>query len=131
MTNPPADAQITFLPARDLAASREFYEGVLGLQLVLDQASCLIFRTTDQAYLGVCEHLEPLAGRSVVVTIVSDDVDGWCSRIEERGGTVETGPEHNDRFSIYHAFVRDPDGHHIEIQRFDDPNWSTSGGGQW
>lgn len=128
MTQLPVDAQITFLPASDLAASREFYEGILGLQLVLDQGACLIFRITEGAFIGVCEHLDPIDGRSVIVTLVAEDVDGWCRAITERGGVIVRGPEHNDRFGIHHAFVLDPDGHHIEIQRFDDPAWSEPSG---
>lgn len=124
MTRPTADAQITFLPASDLTASKAFYGGILGLDLVVDQGTCLIFRVTDEAFLGVCEHLEPIEGRSVIVTIVAEDVDGFCAMVIANGGAVETGPEHNERFGIYHAFFRDPDGHHIEVQRFDDPRWS-------
>jgi catechol 2,3-dioxygenase-like lactoylglutathione lyase family enzyme len=120
-----ADAQITFLPASDLAASRAFYEGVLGLPLVVDQGVCLIFRATGDAFLGVCEHLDGIDGRSVIVTLVTDDVDGWCDRIRAHGGELASGPEHNDRFGIYHAFVLDPDGNHVEIQRFDDTEWAS------
>jgi catechol 2,3-dioxygenase-like lactoylglutathione lyase family enzyme len=122
---PPADAQITFMPCTDLSRSRAFYEGVLGLDLVVDQGTCLIFRVVDGAYVGLCEHLDPIRGRSVILTIVTDDVDAWCRRITDHGGLVESGPEHNDRYGIYHAFTRDPDGHYVEIQRFDDPTWSS------
>ena len=122
---PGIDAQITFLPSSNLAASRVFYQDVLGLDLVVDQGVCLIFRATDRAFVGVCEHLDALEKRSVIVTLVTDDVDGWCDRIRDRGGQIESGPEHNDRFGIYHAFLADPDGHHIEIQRFDDPAWAS------
>ena len=72
----------------------------------------------------MCEHLDRPTGRSVITTLVTDDVDGWCERIASNGGSLESGPEHNDRFGIYHAFLRDPDGNHLEIQRFDDPVWS-------
>lgn len=124
MTALPVDAQITFIPSSDLAASRRFYEGILGLEVVVDQGTCLIFRVTRGAFVGVCEHLDPIDGRSVIVTLVADDVDGWCRAITERGGVIASGPEHNDRFGIHHAFVLDPDGHHVEIQRFDDASWS-------
>ncbi len=120
----PVDAQITFLPSADLDASRRFYEEILGLEVIIDQGTCLIFRVTSEAFVGVCEHLDPIDGRSVIVTLVADDVDGWCRAIVERGGVIASGPDHNDRFGIYHAFVLDPDGHHVEIQRFDDTSWA-------
>lgn len=62
----------------------------------------------------------------MIVTSVADDVDGWCDRIASEGGSIERGPGHNDRFGIYHAFLRDPDGHLIEIQRFDDLDRSAA-----
>jgi catechol 2,3-dioxygenase-like lactoylglutathione lyase family enzyme len=122
-----ASSQITFLPVTDIARSRRFYEGILGLELVQDQGTCLIFRVTGTAFLGICDHLEPITRRSVIFTIVADDVDGWCSRIIAEGGTLASGPAHSDRYGIYHAFVHDPDGNWIEIQRFDDPEWPARG----
>jgi catechol 2,3-dioxygenase-like lactoylglutathione lyase family enzyme len=42
--NPPAiDQQITFLYTRDLAATAQFYEGILGLKIALDQGDCRIY----------------------------------------------------------------------------------------
>jgi len=120
-----ADAQITFLPSSDLERSRTFYEEVLGLELVTDQGSCHIYRVTNEAFLGVCvrETVSPTDG--VIVTLVTQDVDGWCERVAAAGGTIDRGPDHNERFGIYHAFLRDPDGNLLEIQRFDDPGWSS------
>lgn len=56
----------------------------------------------------------------MIVTLVTDDVDGWAERLVAAGHDVE-GPAANDRFALYHLFVRDPDGHLVEIQRFDEP----------
>ena len=124
MTALPIDAQITFVPASDLDRTRDFYQDVLGLVLVLDQGSCLIFRVTNEAFIGFCEHLDPIEGRSVILTLVVPDVDGWCDRVVANGGEIASGPEHSDRYAIRHAFIRDPDGHHVELQRFDDPDWA-------
>jgi catechol 2,3-dioxygenase-like lactoylglutathione lyase family enzyme len=120
-----ADAQITFLPSSDLEASRVFYEWILGLELVTDQGACHIYRVTTEAFVGVCvrEAVQPTNG--VIVTLVTDDVDGWCGQIIAAGGTIERGPDHSEHFGIYHAFLRDPDGNRLEIQRFDDPGWSS------
>ncbi len=120
-----ADAQITFLPSSDLGRSRAFYEGMLGLELVTDQGTCHIYRVTTGAFLGVCIRVTVHQTEGVIVTLVVDDVDGWCKRIIAAGGRIESGPDHNDRYGIYHAFLRDPDGHLLEIQRFDAPDWSS------
>lgn len=123
-----SDAQITFLPVSDLNRSRAFYEGVLGLDLVVDQGICHIFRTAPTAFIGTCYRDEVAAADGVIFTLVVDGVDGWCARIVSIHGpdAIERGPEHSEQFGIYHAFLRDPDGHLLEIQRFDDPEWSSA-----
>jgi catechol 2,3-dioxygenase-like lactoylglutathione lyase family enzyme len=120
-----ADAQITFLPSADLERSRLFYEGILGLELVADQGTCHIYRVTSEAFVGVCVRQAVQATDGVIVTLVTDGVDGWCGQIIAEGGTIERGPDHSEQFGIYHAFLRDPDGNLLEIQRFDDPGWSS------
>jgi len=119
------NAQITFLPSTDLERSRTFYEEVIGLELVTDQGTCHIYRVTNEAFLGVCIKDESLRTDGVIITLVTDDVDGWCDRITATGGVIDHGPDHSERFGIYHAFLRDPDGNLLEIQRFDDSGWSS------
>ncbi len=118
-----ADALVTFLPTAELSASRDFYENVLGLELVVDQSTCLIFRVSASGYLGVCHKDGSFASNGVITTLVTDDVDAWCHRITDRGWVIDSGPEHSAVFGIYHAFLADPSGNRLEIQRFDDPTW--------
>lgn len=113
------DALITFVYVTDLSRSAEFYGGVLGLELARDQGACLIYRVSPDGYLGVCDHRRPDPG-GVIITLVSDDVDGWADRLRAAGHDVD-GPHANDRFELYHLFVHDPDGHLVEVQRFDEP----------
>lgn len=114
--------QITFLHARDLEKTHHFYTVLLGLSLVRDQATCLIFQSTDSAYLGFCEHIEPTdPGRKVILTLVTDDVDAWYQTLKKRGADLKEPPKANSKYQIYHFFLQDPDGYWIEIQRFDQP----------
>ena len=119
-----ADAQITFLPSADLERSRAFYGGVLGLEFVVDQGSCHIFKVAEGAFLGTCQRDAVEATEGVIFTFVTDEVDAWCARVSDSGWRIESGPEHSVHYGIYHAFLRDPDGHRLEIQRFDDPDWA-------
>ena len=119
MSTPHFDAQITFVYVAELARSASFYGETLGLELVRDQGACLIYRVTADAYLGVCDHQKADPG-GVIITLVTDEVDTWAERLNAAGHTVE-GPTANDQFDLYHCFVRDPDGHLVEIQRFDEP----------
>lgn len=113
------DAQITFVYVADLARSAAFYGDVLGLELVRDQGACLIYRAAADAYIGVCDHRPPQPG-GMIITLVTDDVDEWADRLKSAGHAID-GPAANARFALYHCFVEDPDGHLVEIQRFDQP----------
>jgi len=121
------DAAITFLPTRDLEECAAFYEGLLGLPLVLDQGACRIYRVGRAAYFGFCKRAAPTRCEGAILTLVSGDVDGWAERIRRAGKMLEKEPAHNETYGIYHLFVRDPDGHLVEIQRFDDASWSEGG----
>ena len=119
------DQQVTFLYCRDLGASRAFYEDLLGLSLVLDQGGCRIYRIGKDSFLGICQVREgrSVAPDGVIVTFVTDDVDGWYERLAAKGVSFEKTPQSYAEFRIYHCFLRDPDGYLLEIQRFDDPAW--------
>ncbi|MBN1264645.1 MAG: VOC family protein [Anaerolineales bacterium] len=114
------DQTIMFLGTKNLAEAAEFYEQILGLELVRDQEVCRIYRTSPGSFLGFCEHLpveEPSGG--IILTLVCDDVDGWYKKLKNRGVQFEKKPQQNSEFGIYHCFFRDPDGYLLEIQRFD------------
>ena len=119
------DQQVTFLYVRDLEKSCAFYGEMHGLPLVLDQGSVRIFRTSRSRFLGVGQSNEkwsPTPG-GIIVTLVTNDVDGWYERLRSKGVAVDSPPAHNDAFNIYHCFLNDPDGYQIEIQHFGDPAW--------
>lgn len=118
------DQQVTFLMVGDLDASDHFYRTLLGLELVLDQGACRIYRTAPSAFLGVCTHRGGApATEGVIVTLVTQDVDGRYAELAARGAVFSQPPARNERFDIYHAFLRDPDGYLVEIQQFCDPGW--------
>lgn len=123
----PFDQQVTFLYTADLRATADFYEHVLGLPLVLDQGACRIYRVATDAYLGFCRQAADADRQAqpagVILTLVTDEVDDWYERLRAQGVSFEKTPALNPKFSIYHCFLRDPNGYLIEIQRFLDPAW--------
>lgn len=126
MTVPKIDDQITFVYTRDLAPSSRFYGETLELPLVLDQGGCHIFRVAPHAYVGVCEReAAPEHPEGVIVTLVTEDVDGWYAELRAKGVAFESAPAANADYGIYHCFLRDPNGYLVEIQRFDDPDWAA------
>ncbi len=121
---PPIDQCVTFIYTHDLAATTQWYEDVLGLECVLVQTCCKIYRTGGSGFLGICSRpnrtVEP---RGVVFTMVSSDVDGWYARLKGKGVTIEGPPELSTEFNVYAFFAADPNGYKLEFQEFRDPAW--------
>jgi catechol 2,3-dioxygenase-like lactoylglutathione lyase family enzyme len=114
--------QITFLDTRDLARTADFYERVLGLRLARDQGTCRIYHVSGTAYLGFCQRAAaPAAPQGITLTFVTDRVDDWCARLKREGVEFVREPADNPPYRIYNAFVRDPNGYLLEIQRFWEP----------
>ena len=122
MADRPIIQQITFLDTRDLARTADFYERILGLRLARDQGACRIYHVSGDAYLGFCQRSDaPEEPRGVVFTLVTDRVDEWCTHLRAQGVEFVKEPADNPPYRIYNAFVRDPNGYVIEIQRFWEP----------
>jgi hypothetical protein len=92
------------------------------LPMVLDQETCRIYQVTEQSYLGFCQSDDPLPWDDrVILTLVSDDVDGWYARLNTQGVTTDGPPCEHQQHRIYHFFARDANGYRLEFQRFLDP----------
>ncbi|HEY9804664.1 MAG TPA: VOC family protein, partial [Leptolyngbyaceae cyanobacterium] len=54
----------------------------------------------------------------VIFTLVTQQVDEWYEYLKKLGVEFEKPPTLNEKYNIYHCFLRDPNGYLIEIQRF-------------
>ncbi|WP_334780974.1 VOC family protein [Nostoc sp.] len=50
---------------------------------------------------------------------IEQQVDEWFEYLRERSVEFEKPPTLNEKYNIYHCFLRDPSGYLIEIQRFE------------
>ena len=131
MENSGIGDQIVFLYCADLGKTAYFYEEILGLELVLDQGSCRIVKVARNGggYLGYCE--KPgweSADAGLIVTFVVpavDEVNAWYMDLAEKGIEVHEPPKWNPEYGIYHFFFNDPEGYKLEIQCFENQNWSS------
>ena len=124
MPRPPIEHYTTFLYTRDLQATADFYEELMGLPLALDQGDCRIYRVAENGFLGFCEReAAPLDPGGVILTIITNEVDEWHAFLVEQGVIFEEEPVYNPKYGIYHCFLRDPNGYLVEIQRFEEPEW--------
>ena len=121
------EGQITFIYTRNMAKAVAFYEGILGLALVqVQEGGCRIYRLAGGAFLGVCREREGRESnqQGLVICMVAQDVEGWHETLLKSGIRIEVPPTYSPVFRVFHIFFRDPDGHLLEIQRFDDADWS-------
>ncbi|WP_413163430.1 VOC family protein [Capilliphycus salinus ALCB114379] len=123
MSPPPLSQQITFLYTENLEKSAQFYESQLNLKLWLDQGTCRIYHVCGEAYVGLCQtsQTQKVQGQqpNVIFTLVTQQVDEWYLYLQKQGVEFDKPPTYNEKYKIYHCFLRDPNGYLIEIQRFD------------
>ncbi|NWF55582.1 MAG: VOC family protein [Syntrophaceae bacterium] len=118
------DQFVSFIYCEDLEKTCQFYEKIIGLEMVLDQGPCRIFRVAPNAFLGVCVQMDPpKEKKGIIITFVTKEVNGWYEYLKQFPLVFEKTPQFNDKFNIYHLFVRDPAGYLVEIQEFKDPKW--------
>jgi len=124
VSHPPISEQVTFLYTTDLAATSRFWGEVVGLEMVLDQGSCHIFRTGPSSYVGCCQRADrPRSPVGLTFSLVTPDVDGWYATLVERGVEFVAPPAYSEDFQVYACLFHDPNGYRIEIQEFRDPRW--------
>ena len=123
MEHPKINQQITFYYSDQFEATRNFYQIILGLKLVLDQGKCLIFEVSTTGYIGFCDKSEISPNDHMIFTLVTDDVDEWYKYLINKKVNIDRPPVYNADYNIYHLFFRDPNSYWIEIQKFYDPLW--------
>jgi catechol 2,3-dioxygenase-like lactoylglutathione lyase family enzyme len=118
------DYAITFFYYPDTQGVAPFYENVLGFELVLDQGLARIYRVADNSYFGIVDgnrgHLRYQEKSAVLLTVVSEDVEGWHAKLTEAGVAGLTEMRRGNYCD--HFFFEDPAGYAIEIQRFHNPD---------
>lgn len=112
---------VSWVYTDDLEATSVFYRDVLGFVCDRDEGRARLFRTADNAWIGVCEAFEGRVVQPVgsMISIVTTDVDAWYRRLLAHGVVVDP-PHRLETFGIYCLLLRDPSGYALEIQQFDD-----------
>jgi catechol 2,3-dioxygenase-like lactoylglutathione lyase family enzyme len=69
----------------------------------------------------LCEGEPPKEPTGSAQCWVTNDVDGYYETAISHGLEIMFPPQFNEKYKIYHFYFKDPDGHTIEVQRFEDP----------
>jgi predicted enzyme related to lactoylglutathione lyase len=110
--------QIVFLYYEDLAAPRKFYGSVLGLDSYFEQDWVTLYRITQTAAIGIVKpgHAPAPAASGVMVSISSDVVDEWYSRLRENPSVKILKKIYDHPEVPIRAFlIEDPGGYSIEF----------------
>jgi len=121
-----ATAGITFFYYNSLERAADFYEKILGLELVDDQKWAKICRIHGNAYLGIVEGRrgfhETQEDNAVLLTLVVRDVAAWYAKLVDCGVRVLREIETHEDIQVRCFFVQDPGGYAVEIQTFLNPS---------
>jgi len=123
----PSGISTVTLFVEDLAAAKEFYGRVFGLQVVFEDPDSAVFRfgtmlvnllktTAAPELIEPAPVAAPEAGSRFQFTIDVDDVDALCAELAARGVKLLNGPI--DRpWGVRTASFQDPAGHIWEIAK--------------
>jgi len=106
---------IVFFATRKLPEIVDFYTSRMGMDVWIAQKDCTIMRKSGFA-LGFCQRES--ADTTGVITFVLDTKEEVDRMSEELRDLIEGPPQLNEKYLIYHFFLRDPEGRMLEVQQF-------------
>ena len=124
---------IIFTYSDCLERDKRFWGVDIGLTVLADKGAVVFFALPGTGgslavvQSGISAATTPpiSAGKAnfdtVMVCLLSEDVDGWTQRLAARGHPVVQQPQENRSFGIRNALLRSPAGYLVEIQCFTDP----------
>jgi predicted enzyme related to lactoylglutathione lyase len=115
-------ATVLWLYYRDLASMQEFYERLLGVDLLVDQGWAKVYQASGTGFVGLVDGSRGLHDatdqKGVTVSFFTDDVDGWFDRVEAMPIELRT-PEVTGESGRVRVFVAyDAEGYFLEWDTF-------------
>ena len=122
---PKITSQIVWLYYDDLDKLQEFYEGVMGFELITDQGLARIYRVTENSYIGTVDGVRGIhpvrEESSVAIAFGVNDVTAWYEHLVANNVKIRKEPRFVESIQIEAMLAEDPGGYVIEIQRFATP----------
>ncbi len=117
-------ATVLWLYYDELQPIQDFYEELLGVDLMVDQGWAKVYQASRTGFIGLVDGSRGLhqatQEKGVTVSFFTEDVDGWFERARGLGVELRT-PELTDESGRVRVFVAyDPDGYYLEWDTFRD-----------
>jgi predicted enzyme related to lactoylglutathione lyase len=125
--HPQIGAQVTFFYYKDVSRASSFFEDALGLKKTLDRGWVKVYELTPSSSVGLVDEKNGLIKAqdrqkpAVMLTILTDDLEGWHARLKAKGAKIvneppTTDPAPNvDGFVVRSMLIEDPFGYSVEI----------------
>jgi len=103
------------IATEDIAAARRFYQGILGLDLLMDHGWLATYGSSQKMSVQVSIASEGGSGTPVPdLSIEVDDLDTALQRMKKAKVAIEYGPA-DEPWGVRRFYVRDPLGRLINI----------------
>jgi predicted enzyme related to lactoylglutathione lyase len=114
--------QVVFLYYSNLEKAAHFYESVMGFKQI-EQTQKLewvaIYRATEDSYVGIVDEkkgsLKTAQEKPVMLSWVTDDVDGWYEYLKKNNINIVRDPKTNPETGIRAMLLKDPGGYMLEF----------------
>lgn len=115
-------ANVLWLYYNNLEKAQDFYENVLGLELLVDQGFAKVYFSSPTGFIGLVDGAEGLHSateeKAVTVSFLTGQIDEWFQSIEEKGLEIRT-PLSNLHDDLVRVFVTyDCEGYFLEFDKF-------------
>lgn len=115
------ESGVVFFPCRDINETREYYAGVLGLEIYKDLGKS-IWVDMGRGYLGFVEYepeREMARGACISFNLGSvQEVDGMYEKLRSLPVIgLKGAPQRHPVFPVYSFFLSDPNGYMLEFQK--------------
>ena len=111
--------QVVFLYYSDLDKAGHFYESVMGFEKTYELEWVKIYSTNQGAAVGIVDEkkgfLREAQEKPVMLSWVTDDVDGWHRYLKDKGVEIKTEPKDTAETGIRSFIFLDPGGYTLEF----------------
>ena len=115
-------AQVIWLYYNDIPAAQGFYEDVFGSMLLVDQGFAKVYSSGPASFIGLVDQAQGLhkysKEKSVTVCFLSDQIDSWYARVQEKGLKIRSPLAGEGRVPVRTFVTYDIGEYFLEFDHF-------------